>query len=452
MFGERLYAMLPTWTQNIAVSAYGYVLCHRRYGKQYYEYKATLPQIYALSREQVTTLQLVSLRQLVNYAKNRSAFYSELYENIDPVNIKELSDIEGLPIVDKEMLRRNIEDLYTVSKGDSNEAHTGGTTGKSLVVRYTKRDGQTRMAELDYFREQFGAQHGMKRASFSGKVVVYPKDEKSGVFWRTNRALNQRFYSSFHLNMDNIDDYVDNLNRFQPEIIDGFANCIADVCRYAKAKGRRFSFQPVAIFPTSEPLYDNHRAIIREMLGTEPRDQYASSEGAPFIFECKKGNLHYAMHTGIIESDENGDALVTSFTTHGTPLIRYRIGDRIIFSNRSCDCGWDTPLVDKIEGRTNDYLVSFQRGKVYSANFSNVIKVFPNSVIQAQFVQSAIDEVIVRIVVDKAKYDEESGRRIIEDEVHKRLGSNVKVGVQIVDEIPRSASGKIRFIINEVEQ
>lgn len=451
MRSEKLYAMLPAWAQNMAVSAYGYLLCRRRYGKQYHEYKATLPATYALSREQVSALQLELLRQFISYAKKQSPFYAELYKHIDPASLRELSDIEHLPIVDKEMLRRNIDDVHTVSKADSNESSTGGTTGKSLVVRFTRRDGQIRMAELDHFREQFGAKHGMKRASFSGKIVVYPKDEESGVFWRTNRALDQRFYSSFHLNMDNIDDYVDNLNKFQPGIIDGFANCIADVCRYAKAKGRRFSFRPVAIFPTSEPLYDDHRAIIREMLGTEPRDQYASSEGAPFIFECEKGNLHYAMHTGVIESDADGDALVTSFTTHGTPLIRYRIGDRIIFSDRDCDCGWDTPLVERIEGRSNDYLISSQRGKVYSANFSNVVKVFPNSVIQAQFVQSVVDQVVVRVVVDEAKYDRDAGRRIIEDEVRKRLGSNVEVGVQVVEEIPRSASGKIRFVISEVE-
>ena len=185
------------------------------------------------------------------------------------------------------------------------------------------------------------------------------------------------------------------------------------MCRYAQSKGKQHLGRAYSNLRT---VYEEPRSIIRE-LGQEPRDQYASSEGAPFIFECERGNLHYAMHTGVIESDENGDALVTSFTTHGTPLVRYRIGDRIIFSNRGCDCGWDTPLVDMIEGRTNDYLVSSQRGKVYSANFSNVVKVFPNSVIRAQFTQRAVDEVVVYVVVDQSRYRRESGRRIIEDEV-----------------------------------
>jgi len=104
-----------------------------------------------------------------------------------------------------------------------------------------------------------------------------------------------------------------------------------DVCRYAKAKRKRFSTRPVAVFPTSEPPYDDHRSVIREMLGTERRDQHASSEGTPFIFGCERGSLHYAMYTGVVESDDNGAALVTSFATYGIPLIRYRIGDRIAF-------------------------------------------------------------------------------------------------------------------------
>ena len=148
----------------------GHVLCRRRYGQTYYRYKATLPSIYALSREEVSALQLESLRELVGYAKKRSPFYSELYGHIDPTDIRELSDIECLPIVDKEMLRRNIEEVYTVSRKHSSEAHTGGTTGKSLVVRFSSQDGQMRMAELDHFREQFGARHGMRKLRLAESV------------------------------------------------------------------------------------------------------------------------------------------------------------------------------------------------------------------------------------------------------------------------------------------
>lgn len=443
-----IYARLPVWAQHLAVSAEGYRLKRGRYGSVYRTYKEQLSTIYALSYEQVCELQLSRLREFIYFAQKNSPFYSRLYKGLDVNDIQSIVDLRTLPTVDKEMLRRHIDEVYAMPSRKTILARTGGTTGKSLIVRMAKEDMQIRMAELDYWKESHGAYHGMRRVSFSGKIVV--PQQSSGPLWRYNRALNQRFYSSFHLTAETAPLYVASMNEFEPEIIDGFANCIADLCRYAKATGNHFTFRPVAVFPTSEPLYPEHRAIIREMLGVEPRDQYASSEGAPFLFECAHGGFHYAMHTGVIEVDENGEALVTSFTTRATPLIRYRIGDRIRFSDRKCTCGWDTPLVDVVEGRSNDYLSSPVRGRVYAANFSNVVKEFPNSVIQTQFVQPSIDEVIVKIVVDHTRFDRSTGERKIINEVRSRLGEQVRVRVEVVEEIPRERSGKIRFIVNEL--
>lgn len=77
--------------------------------------------------------------------------------------------------------------------------------------------------------------------------------------------------------------------------------------------------------------------------------------------------MHIQPLTGVFEVvDENmqpaqeGEILVTSFTTEGTPLIRYRIGDRItlIPKDKQCACGSCFPLVEKIEGRSTDYIFS----------------------------------------------------------------------------------------------
>ena len=49
----------------------------------------------------------------------------------------------------------------------------------------------------------------------------------------------------------------------------------------------------------------------------------------------------------VLFEKESNEVLVTSFTTHGTPLIRYRIGDALIFDHtqNSCECGMESPIV-----------------------------------------------------------------------------------------------------------
>lgn len=63
------------------------------------------------------------------------------------------------------------------------EGHTGGTTGKSLIVYFTKEDFQKRMAYLDNFREMHGAKNRMRRATFSGKNIMPLKDENKNIFY-----------------------------------------------------------------------------------------------------------------------------------------------------------------------------------------------------------------------------------------------------------------------------
>jgi phenylacetate-CoA ligase len=74
-------------------------------------------------------------------------------------SIKSVEDLKLLPIVDKEMLRANIEDVVTISRKGAVIGHTGGTTGKSLVVLNTREDSMKRMAMLDHFKSRVGFIH-----------------------------------------------------------------------------------------------------------------------------------------------------------------------------------------------------------------------------------------------------------------------------------------------------
>lgn len=303
------------------------------------------------------------------------------------------------------------------------------------------------MAYLDYFRELHGAYHGMRRASFGGRILIPPKDEGKKVFWRNNYALKQRLYSTYHTSEINIPHYIQDLNKYKPEFIDGFPSPMVDIAKYIKRNSITLTFKPVAIFPTSEPLTNEYREILEEVFQTNVYDQYASSEGAPFITECKNKNLHVHIDSGVFEpvSDSNpSEILVTSFTTHGTPLIRYEIGDSLEFTEQECGCGLPLPVVNRIIGRESDYLYTTERGKVYSHTLVNSFKSLDNVIVKGQFHQYKPNEVITKIVTN-ADFNHKHKDKLIE-EMKKRLGYEVSIYVQVVDEIEREPSGKYRLI------
>jgi phenylacetate-CoA ligase len=443
-----LYGRLPAPLQTAAVTLRGAQFALERYGAVYRRTRRELPGIFAMPAPRLRALQMERVRELVAHAQRRSPYYRQALAGVDPASLRTMEDLRSLPVLEKETLRARAAEIYTIPLSRSIEGHTGGTTGTSLVVAYTRADFQRRMAELDHFRAVHGAHHGMRRATFSGKHVV-GREGPTRAFWRTNWVLRQRFYSTFHLSRANLERYLDDLDRFRPQIIDGFPSCMMDLADEVVRRGRPLRFRAVGIFPTAEPLFPHQRDRLREVFGVEPRDQYSASEGAPIITECRAGRLHFLPHTGVIEWDEDGDALVTSFSSHGTPLIRYRVGDRIhMDADQRCECGWDMPVVRQIEGRAIDYLYTPERGRVYSPNLSNVVKNLPNAVVRAQFVQLAPHHVRVKLEVDPARYEPARHAAIVQQEVRDRLGQAVRVEVDVVPEIERANSGKFRMVLN----
>lgn len=445
---QKVYDRSPVILQHLMASLSGVQLNRTRYGRHYWEHRRWLEAFDSWTLDRKIEYQHQELRRFVRQAAVNSRYYRDLYDGIDLGSICTVDDLAVLPIVDKEMLRANMDTVNTVAHQGAVEGHTGGTTGKSLVILMTPQDMMKRMAVLDHFKHRVGFEHRkMRRASFNGKHIV-PPDSRKKTFWRYNAACKQMMYSTFHITEENLSRYVDSLNRFKPHALDGFFTSMVDVANYIDRHDLKLSFKPVGIFPTAENVTDSGRALLERIFQTKVYDQYASSEGAPFVTECANGSLHVELSTGVFESTASGQVLVTSFTTHGTPLIRYAIGDTMTFSDRTtCDCGIDSQIVSSISGRKDDFLYRADGAKVNSGNVANLFKNMPNALIRAQAWQSKMNEVRILLEVDKKLYMP-SYDDLLREEFVRKFGRKTNLKIEHVESISRETSGKYRLIKN----
>jgi phenylacetate-CoA ligase len=449
---QKIYDHSPIFFQNLMTSIYGYKLKKNRYGKYYKNHMKLLTELHTYSKEDLKSYQFNEFIKLVKYAKKNSIYYNNLYKDIDLDKFNTLEDIKSLPIITKDEIRENIDKIITIDKKKSIKQHTGGTTGKSMTVYNRVVDSQKRMAVLDFFKMKHGFLNiEMKKATFMGKHIVPPNQEKK-IFWRFNKPINQMLYSSFHITEENMIYYIKSLNKFKPKAIDGFVSSIYDIANYIKRNNIKLEFQPLAIFPTSETITEHYRKTIEEVFSCKVRDQYASSEGAPFVWECVNGNLHYDITTGVIENiEESKEILVTSFLNYGTPLIRYKIGDSMEFMDETdeCSCGFNSPLIKNIQGRKVDYLYSTEGAKINLGNISNIFKNIPNTIIKSQITQKSLNKLEIKIKVSDLFIEKDKLKLI--DEVKHKFGKNMEVKISVVKEIPREKSGKYQFIKNEIK-
>lgn len=451
---EKLFFKLPNFLQNSIIALYNTYLYSKRYGGKYKHYKKEFLKQQHLSLAQLKAYQNTQFIDFVNYAKTNSIYYKETYKDINVANFKGVLDIQNLPILNKENLRTQTDKVYTIKSSDGIVSKTGGTTGKPLKVLFTKDDTNKRYAYLDNFRNNYGYSLGKKTAWFSGKKLLTNKDINKNRFWKYDYLNKVRYYSTFHINEAYLKYYLIDLINYKPEFFVGFPSTLLEIANYGIRNNIEFPANTVkAIFPTAETVTTETALALSKYFKTTVLDQYASSEGAPFIFQCKKGNYHLDIRTGVFEILDNNDVeaeegrlVVTSFTTHGTPLIRYDIGDSVKKSNTSiCDCGNHNPIIKKILGRENDYVYSQETGKINLGNVSNTLKGV-SGIRRFQVVQEVVDE--ITIFIEKDDTFNSKNETLFIKNWRDRLGTAMKINLNYVDLIPTEKSGKFRIVKN----
>lgn len=448
---DSIYQKLPHTIQNWLISIFNILAYRKRYGGNYTKYRRLYKTNRSLSLEQLQSIQKQKLEAFLQYSFQNSTYYKKIArKQSNEINLS------TLPFLNKEDLRKNIENIVTVDKKEAIISKTGGTTGKSLEVYYTQDDMQNRFAMLDDFRSRYGYELGKKTAWFSGKNLINEKDIRKNRFWKYDSFYKVRYYSTFHIKEDYLKHYILDLIKFKPEYIIGFPSSLKDIAEYGLRNNFEFPKTIKAIFPTAETITPNMREIIELFFKARMYNQYASSEGAPFIFECEKGNLHMELQSGVFEvlDDKNntsssGKLILTSFTTHGTPLIRYDIGDALTLSSSFCDCGNNNPLVKEIHGRVDDFLWSIDNGKINLGNISNTLKGV-HGLIQFQAIQDELDRIRIYYVIDKSLFTMKDLNNFISN-WKDRMGNRMHLDFKEVEVIPNEKSGKYRIIKNNTK-
>jgi len=452
---ELIYDKSPNFIQNCIVSIYNIIAYKGRYSGNYKEYKKQYFKNKNLSHNELIDIQLEKYKELIQYTMKNSEYYNKILSKLDsPYDLKKISD---LPILDKETLRRNINEIYTIKKEYGHKAKTGGTTGKSLEVIYTSSDLQERFAILDNFRSGFGYELGKKTAWFSGKNLITKSDIQKNRFWKTDYLYKVRYYSTFHIHNKYLEHYLKNLMSYKPKYMVGFPSTMYEIAKYGIKNNIEFPEHIItAIFPTAETITDEIRHVLEGYFKTNLYNQYASSEGAPFIVECKNKKLHLELQSGVFEvldiknqPDKKGRLVVTSFNTHGTPLIRYDIGDEIELSDDLCSCGNNNPTVKQILGRISDYIYSEEMGKINLGNVSNCLKGV-KGVVKFQLQQDSIYELLVSVEKDEKIFSINDEKTFLKN-LRDRVGEKISIKINYVDQIQVENSGKFRLVKNSLK-
>ncbi|MGR3303154.1 MAG: phenylacetate--CoA ligase family protein [Candidatus Scalindua sp.] len=449
---EKIYDHSPAFLQNVFTSIYGYQLYKLRYGRLYQISLEKVEKVRLLNEEELVNLQLDSLKRLLYFCLDTIPYYKKVYK-LNKLSISSINDLQNLPLLEKKCVRENFKEFLATKKTKVFLDHTSGTTGSPMNIAVDYQTVAYNYALVQNVRTAAMVSLQDKRATFGGRVVV-PVNQIKPPFWRYNLAHKQLVFSSYHMSESNLSCYVKKLEKFAPAEINGYPSSIYLLAKYMARHGIK-SIQPKAVFLNSEALLDFQKEMIEEQFHCKAYAWYGVAENVVFAGQCKEGNYHIAPEFGIVEIikdekpvrlGEDGEIVCTGLMNYAMPLIRYKTGDAGALLEKKCLCGSPLKALKFIAGRVEDYIITPDGRKV-----GRLDPVFKNigNIAEAQIVQENIDSITVNIVKE-SKYSEKDAKKIT-DELQKRVGTKIKISLSYIKKIPRTSSGKFKFVISRIK-
>jgi len=414
-----------------------------------------------MPREELDRLRSERLSALVEHCRRNVPLYAEIFESRG-LGKGEAGDISVLReagvLTSKETVRAAGERALSLDadRGSLYDTATSGSSGTPALFYMAPENWCRRTARKLRSEDWMGKPPGTRATMIWGHKPDRSTLEeiKDALYWRFQ---NYQFLSAYDIGDDALERAATKIRRFGSRFIESY---VTPVYLMARVMERRGLAPPDldGIIIGAERLHPHQKEVMERAFRCPVYNRYGATEFSNVASECReREGLHINeddMWVEVLGEDgrpvagEAGDLVITDLTNYAMPLLRYRIGDRAIMSERACSCGRTFRMLEDITGRESDAVRTPGGRALHDQYFLWKLARTPG-MSRYQIVQKAVDLVVVRVEHDGSVPEEETARFI--SGALAGLGDHgIEVRVEFVDTIPLTGAGKHRAFISEL--
>lgn len=415
-----------------------------------------------LKPKQLERIQKTKLRKIVGYAYRNVPFYRKRFDEagVKPDSIKDLDDLQRIPFTVKTDLRDNYPlGLLAVPPSSLYCLHaSSGTTGKPIVVAYTRGDLERWARLMGRTLDATGVRKGDVLQNMYGYGLF-----TGGLGFH---------YGSRAIGATVIPTSVGNTKRqlmLMKDLRSTVVTCTPSYMVYLIEASLAEGYDPrndfalkVGIFG-AEPWSEEVRKRIEDGFGLRAHDVYGMSElyGPGVGIECEEQNgLHvwcdeFLMETinpdtgDVLEPGKEGELVFTMLSREAMPLLRYRSRDLSGVYEEECPCGRSHSRIARIKGRSDDMLI-VGGVNVFPSQVEHVLMNVPSLGDQYQVIVSRkeLDRLTVKVETAKNMLSDPELSKKVQGDLFAVLGIRADVELVELGTLPRSEVGKARRVID----
>jgi phenylacetate-CoA ligase len=413
--------------------------------------------------EDLQDYQNKRLRSLIHHAYANVPYYHDLFCSLglSPSDISTKEDLVKLPVLTKEDIRKSPERFVAQNIPQKSLIHgtTSGSSGK--VFEYFLDKDTLSISRAAGLRAWgfAGYSVGDKLVTLAGSSLL-PKNVPLYTKIRFKFSRNLPL-SSYNLNSERLDEYLQQIIKFNPRYIRGYPSSIAILAEHALEHDID-GINPKGVMTTAETLSKSQREMISSAFHCDVFDQFGCFDGGANACECDQhSGYHISVERSVHEflddsgspvaPGENGHIILTDLWNYAMPFIRYDAGDMGVPTDRTCPCGRGLPLLEKITGRTVEQIVLPDGKRLPGLLLTDIFE--HGDVVTAiqdyQIVQEKVDKFVINIV--KSDRYTSAMSKEIEEFFWGHLGRDAEIRFNFLEEIPRTDANKRRIVVCKVK-
>jgi len=403
----------------------------------------------SLTREQLLDKQRADLASIVEFAAANCDFYAErLGHRIPQGDYLRGAVGADIPILTKDDVVRHRDALLVrgPARAGAQLGYTGGSTGQPLAFWWDTAKHELMRAGMMRSYMGSGWRPGQRIVNFWGArqdIRGGGLRQRYGAWVSGETTLAAREFDESQLAR-----WAAFVQGYRPVLLQGYASILAELARFVIDARLIMPRSLRGVYSTAEVLTDEQRELMERAFGCKVFNQYGSREVPNIACECRLGNMHVFTDMVRLESvtldGESDRLLVTSLTNRLMPMIRYDIGDSGRLRDGECSCGWTFPLMEMGMCRKND-LIRTRCGRSIHPSYFNGLLYGVAGILQYQWRQTTPDRLVLTLVAASPP-DAEFVRRL-DERIRREVDAGMALEVVCADAIPRTASGKHRFVI-----
>jgi len=354
---QKAYYNLPCGVKKFLGALYGQVPVNIRFGKNFPIHQKIIEKFEKGDEQFKIDFQFNKTVETLQFAYDNIPYYRKLFDenSFKITDFKDFSDLKKIPRLTKEIIQKEIENLYTDKFDKPVKYFTGGSSSTPMKI-YSPLS-VSRAKEKAYILHTIGKIRYVYRDPVVHMMSRGKADESKRKYWEYQKVDNFLLISVLHLRKEFIKPIFEEIEKFKPKYFFGFPSAIVSfikACSYIGIK-KVDNIKGVVLYSESVSL--ENIDFIKSFFNAPIMSDYGHTERVIYAYRIDKENYNFMNSYGLTKIVDD-EIVGTSFDNFVMPYINYSTRDYIIGDVNSYKGTDIVKSVSNIQGRIQEFVVT----------------------------------------------------------------------------------------------